>query len=117
MVVVPPLDNTADAAVAVPPTDAEDTVMAPETVLVVLHPLELVTTQKYYVVPATAVDGVYEFVVNEPTVVEINVPPLVELLVLLYHLYLAISPLLAAAVTVKLVGVPLIQTDWVDADG
>jgi hypothetical protein len=44
-VVVPPLDKTADAAVAVPPTDADDTVMAPETELVVLHPLELVTTQ------------------------------------------------------------------------
>ena len=44
MVVVPPLDTTADAAVAVPLTDAADIVIAPETVLVVLHPLELVTT-------------------------------------------------------------------------
>jgi hypothetical protein len=44
-VVVPPLDNTAEAAVAVPPTDADDTVMDPEIVLVVLHPFEFVTTQ------------------------------------------------------------------------
>ncbi len=67
--------------------------------------------------PTTAVDGVYEFVVKLPTVVEINVPPELELLVLLYHLKLAIVPLPAAAVTDKLVGVPLIQIDCADADG
>ena len=36
---------------------------------------------------------------------------------LLYHLYVAIDPLPADAVTDKFVGVPLIQTDWVDEDG
>ena len=45
MVVVEPLNTEDAAAVAVPPTEAVSTVMAPETVLVTLHPLELVTTQ------------------------------------------------------------------------
>jgi hypothetical protein len=46
-----------------------------------------------------------------------RVPPDVELLVLLYHLYVAIDPLPADAVTDRFVGVPLIQTDWVDDEG
>jgi hypothetical protein len=44
MVVVPPLLTDADATAAVPATDTGLTVTAPETALVVLQPLELVTT-------------------------------------------------------------------------
>ena len=44
-VVVEPLKTEKAAAVAVPPTEAVTTVIPPETELVLLHPLELVTTQ------------------------------------------------------------------------
>jgi hypothetical protein len=46
IVVVPPLVTKAEAAVAVPPTEAEPTVIPPETVLVTLHSLVLVIRQK-----------------------------------------------------------------------
>ncbi len=44
-VVVPPLTTKAEAAEAVPPTDAAPTVIPPETALVVLQSLVLVITQ------------------------------------------------------------------------